>query len=144
MWGDMNAHYASPESANGHQRVIKVLMVEDCAGDVHLLRAMLENAESSFRYDITSTPRLIDAFHCIERDTYDLVLLDLNLPDMDGIACVAAIHSQIPNTPIIVYSGMDDPKLRDEALRCGAAHYLVKGRESGYSMSFMIKNTLGH
>jgi DNA-binding NarL/FixJ family response regulator len=138
----MNAWKSSQDFPGNHKKNVKVLMVEDCDGDVYLLKAMLEQNTSDCAYQITSTPRLIDAFHLIEREHYDLVLLDLNLPDMDGIACVAAIHSQIPQTPLIVYSGMDDPKLKDEALRCGAAHYLVKGRESGYSMNFMIKNTL--
>ena len=55
--------------------------------------------------------------------------------------CVAALHAEFPNIPIIVYSGMDDPKLKEKALMCGAKSYLVKGKESPYALKFLIENT---
>jgi CheY-like chemotaxis protein len=123
-------------------RFLRILLVEDCKSDVYLMERMLEDADLSCFYDITDVPRLIDAFNRIERDAFDLAMLDLNLLDIDGIAAVAALHAQAPLMPIIVYSGMDDAKLKEKALMCGAVHYLVKGRQSGHGLKSIIERAL--
>lgn len=133
-----------PYPANGEYklstptRFVRILLVEDCKSDVYLVERMLEEAVCNCFYDITDVPRLIDAFSQIEEGGFDLVMLDLNLLDIDGIASVAALHAQAPRMPILVYSGMDDAKLKEKALRCGATYYLVKGRENGHA----LKNTI--
>ncbi len=61
---------------------------------------------------------------------------------MDGVSSVAALRAQAPQMPIVVYSGTDDAKTKEKALMCGAAHYLVKGRESGFGLKHMIEQTI--
>jgi DNA-binding NarL/FixJ family response regulator len=119
---------------------IKILVVEDCASDVHLLEHMLASAGGNVA--ITSTGRLIDAFQYIDSETFDVILLDLNLLDIDGVASVAALAAEAPMTPIIVYSGMENRNLIEEALLCGAKHYLIKGREDGHSLRRTIDSVL--
>ena len=124
-------------------RPIKVLVVEDSAGDVVLLKHMLK--KESFpneQYIFTDVARLIDAFNLLDKQTFDLVLLDLNLLDIDGVSSVSALHAQKPNIPIIVYSGLDDIKVKEKALLLGAKNYLVKGHESSYALNFMIHQTV--
>lgn len=115
-------------------------MVEDCASDVFLLDHMLRACGHSL--EIESVPRLIDAFQALERGRFDVILLDLNLRDIDGLASVAALCSEAPHTPVIVYSGMANPKTKEAALLCGAKDYLVKGHENGASLKAAISGAL--
>ena len=122
----------------------KVLVVEDNASDVCLLEGMLSGISGDALYDFADVPRLVDALSLLDKQQFDVVLLDLNLLDMDGVSSISALHAQKPDLPIIVYSGMDDIKLKEKAFMLGAKHYLVKGRESGYSLNFMIEQTVAH
>lgn len=120
----------------------KLLVVEDCASDVHLLERMLNNYDGKNKIKITSVPRLTDAFRLIDDEWFDIILLDLNLLDIDGIASVAALHAEVPGIPILVYSGMEDPKLKEAAKLCGASQYLVKGREDTHSLQHAIRSAI--
>lgn len=124
------------------QRIRKMLVVEDCPSDVFLLENMLNESDCN-DIEITNVARLIDAFQRIDKEEFDIILLDLNLPDIDGVASIAALNAQLPNTPIIVYSGQDDPKLKVVAKMCGASGYLVKGRETGRSLEYAIATAQG-
>lgn len=123
-------------------KVVRILLVEDCKSDVFLLERMLEEASVGCFYEIMDVPRLIDAFNKIDEETFDLIMLDLNLLDIDGVASVAALRAQAPRIPIIVYSGTNDAKTKEKALMCGATHYLVKGKESGYGLKHMIERAV--
>lgn len=123
-------------------RVVRILLVEDCKSDVFLLERTLEGVSVNCFYDITDVPRLVDAFSKIEQEKFDLVMLDLNLLDIDGVASVAALRAQVPYLPIVVYSGTDDAKVREKAMMCGATHYLVKGKESGFGLKHMIERAV--
>lgn len=120
-------------------RVVKILLIEDCKSDVFLVERLLENVSVNCFYEITDVPRLVDAFYKLDQMHFDLVMLDLNLLDIDGVASVAALRAQAPELPIIVYSGMDDIKTKEKAMLCGATHYLVKGKESGFGLKHMIE-----
>ncbi len=124
------------------EALTRILLIEDSRTDVFLVKRMLCGISRNETFEITDVPRMADALEMLDKTPFDVVLLDLNLLDIDGIACVSALHAEIPNTPIIVYSGTQDPKLREGALMCGAKHYLVKGRESAFSLKFMIQQAL--
>lgn len=124
------------------RQVVRILLVEDCKSDVFLLERTLENVAMDCFYEIVDVPRLVDAFTKIDQEKFDLVMLDLNLLDIDGVASVAALRAQVPFIPIIVYSGTDDGKIKDSAIMCGATHYLVKGRESGYGLKHLIERAV--
>ncbi len=121
-------------------RVARILLVEDCKSDVFLMERMLDNESLNCFYEITDVPRLVDAFTKIDKEKFDLVMLDLNLLDIDGVASVAALRAQVPHLPIVVYSGIDDAKMKKKALMCGATHYLVKGRENGSGLKYIIEH----
>ncbi len=124
---------------NAVQRVARILLVEDCKSDVYLLERLLEESEVNCFYEICDVPRLVDAFYKIDHESFDLVMLDLNLLDMDGVTSVVALHAQAPHLPIIVYSGLDDTKTKEKALLCGASYYLVKGHETGRVLKQIIE-----
>ncbi len=104
---------------------LRILMIEDCKGDVLLFEHMLGNFKSLCH--ITDVPRMIDAFKKIDSNEFDLIMLDLNLIDLDGVGNITAIKAERPGIPVIVYSGRDDARLREQARTCGASAYLVKG-----------------
>ena len=127
----------------GNGPLLRILLIEDSESDVVLLEHLLEEATAQENtLEITDVPRLSEGFSEIKTQQFDIIMLDLNLLDIQGIACVAALHAEVPKIPIIVYSGMDDPKLFKEAMLCGAHSYLVKGRETGYNLKKIIDNAV--
>lgn len=118
----------------------RVLFIEDCASDVFLLEQMLE-CTGTGQITLHSAPRLIDAFKCLQNDDFDVILLDLNLADIDGVASVTALRAEFPDTPILVYSGQEDARTKLNTYLCGAVGYLVKGRETGASIERAIMKT---
>lgn len=120
-----------------------ILLVEDNRGDAFLIRKSLEETfDGEYDFQFENTPRIVDALDLMGRKKFDLVLLDLNLLDSEGVASVSAIHATASNIPIIVYSGMDSPALKQKALMCGARHYLVKSRASPFALKFVIQQVL--
>ncbi|MFQ5674644.1 MAG: EAL domain-containing protein [bacterium] len=104
---------------------IKILLLEDdtteegCLGDL-----LFEDQQNA--YELQQAVRVQDGIECLERDSMDVVLLDLNLPGCDGLDLVSEIQSHSPNVPIIVLTGDDDLNLATRALQLGAQDYLVK------------------
>lgn len=121
---------------------IYVLLVEDSKSDSAHVQRMLQDASPQLQYEFTVFPRLADAIDSLSTNRFHIALLDLNLLDIEGIPALSALRAVMPNTPIIVYSGMDDPQLRRQAAACGAFHYLIKGKESGYAIKFIIDQAL--
>ncbi len=133
--------YNKPKHVNSVMAldIQKILLVEDCASDACLIQQMLGTSLSFIRYDFTTVSRLADALAALDSESFSLMLLDLNLLDSTGVATVSALHGSRPDIPIIVYSGVNDPQLRQQAILCGARHCVEKGKESGFVIKFMIE-----
>jgi PAS domain S-box-containing protein len=108
-------------------KTIKILLVEDNPDDVLLLRTSLKNI-NSIRFKITPVSTLAQALSELQTNRYDVVLLDLSLPDSDGMETIEKIQSQNPNVSIIVLTGLADEELAAQAVRQGAQDYLTKGQ----------------
>lgn len=109
---------------------IKVLLVEDNRADVDLIREILpENGPVSFFIETVS--RLSEAIKRLETGGIDLILLDLGLPDSQGIETFNAVKESVPRIPIIVLSGNADQEVAVAAVKGGAQDYLVKGEIGG-------------
>jgi len=111
-------------------RPIEVLLVEDNPGDARLVRESLAEVRSR-RFNLTHVDRLEDAIRRLERDAYDVVLLDLLLQDSQRLGTLMEIHTQAPKVPIVVFTGLADEVVGLWALSEGAEDYVVKGRLSG-------------
>ena len=106
--------------------MIKLLLVEDNVVDAQLTQDLL--AEWSLdRFEITHASVLADGLTRLSRDRFDVVLLDLSLPDTHGLATVTQVLATSPDVPVVVLSGHDDHPLALQALQHGAQDYLVKG-----------------
>ena len=106
---------------------ITVLLIEDNPGDARLIQAMLAKAGTQ-RFDVVTAQRLADGLARIEEGGVDLVVLDLSLPDSDGLDTLARVREAAPRMPAVVLTGTDDEELGLEAVQEGAQDYLVKGQ----------------
>jgi signal transduction histidine kinase len=105
---------------------MNVLLIEDNSGDARLLREMLKEQESQ-KIEITHVSCLADAEKHLAETTPDTILIDLGLPDANGLEAVRRVHAAAPGIPMVVLTGMDDEKLATQALQEGAQDYLIKG-----------------
>jgi DNA-binding NtrC family response regulator len=115
-----------------------VLLVEDNAGDARIVREMLFEVGSA-RFHLTHVDRLSHAVQLLAQVRFDAVLLDLGLPDAQGLEAVAPISKAAPDVPIVVLSGMEDEHLAVEAVQRGAQDYLVKGLGTGNVIARSIR-----
>lgn len=105
---------------------LKILLVEDDQEFADILKIRL-GKETSPPLEITCLPTLQQAIEALTETTWDLILLDLMLPDSSGIQTFSALRSQARHTPIVIMSGLDSDSLAIDAVRKGAEDYLVKG-----------------
>ncbi len=106
---------------------IKILLVEDNLADADLLGEILEEADET-EWSLVHVEKLKEAFHTLSENDFDVILLDLSLPDKQGLATVTQTHEVAPDLPIVVLTGLNDKVTSLEALREGAQDYLVKGK----------------
>ena len=106
---------------------LNILMIEDNPGDVRLVRETLTN-DRRWPFRLVSEGRLADGVRRLESETFDMVLLDLGLPDGRGLATFEDVQSHAPAVPIVVLTGSDDQDTAVQAIHEGAQDFLVKGR----------------
>ena len=109
---------------------LHILIVEYNPADVDLIHEMLPRT-GPLNFQVESAARLSGALARLERKDIDLVLLDLGLPDSQGLPTFQALRKAAPGIPVIVLSGNDDKELAIAAVRDGAQDYLVKGQIGG-------------
>ncbi len=110
---------------------LRVLLVEDSPSDVLLLREALPRAGGAC-FDVRHAETLHDALAQLTRpDAADVVLLDLCLPDSDGLATFLELRQHAPALPVVVLTGRADETLGVRAVQAGAQDYLVKGQVEG-------------
>ncbi len=109
-----------------HAPMIKLLLVEDNPVDAQLTRDLLAEWPLD-QFEITHAPTLAEGLTRLSRDRFDVVLLDLSLPDTHGLGTVTQVLATSPGVPVVVLSGHDDHPLALKALQHGAQDYLVKG-----------------
>ena len=108
------------------ERAIQVLLIEDNAGDARLLREML-NEPDSLKTELTHFGCMDDALRHLAANSTDIILLDLGLPDADGVGALRQVREVAPNVPLVVLTGLNDEGLATQALQHGAQDYIIKG-----------------
>lgn len=109
---------------------MNILVIEDNPGDVSLLQAFIAEAQSDVT--LTHASRLDEALAKPEwGDNYDLVLLDLNLPDAEWHETLYRLDTDIEHIPVVVMTGMQDEEVALQAIRAGAQDYIIKGHYDG-------------
>jgi two-component system, NarL family, sensor histidine kinase UhpB len=107
---------------------MRILMVEDNPGDVRLLHEhLVGDRRVAEVFQVVHVDRLALAVEALERSSFEVVLLDLSLPDSQGIETLRRMHEARPGMPIVVLTSIDDDVLGLQLLQRGAQDYLVKG-----------------
>ena len=107
--------------------MIKILLIEDNPGDARLIQEYLSDLKH-IEYNFQHADRLQKGIEILENEFVDVVLLDLNLPDSEGLTGVEQIFAVAPNIPVIVLTGLNDETTAINAVKMGAQDYLVKDK----------------
>jgi PAS domain S-box-containing protein len=123
-------------------RKINILLVEDNPGDAFLIKQMLAASDFSSASLLTaSTLKEALAYREIEKEI-PLILLDLGLPDSDGMESVRTVRKHFPDAALNVLTGLSDKKTASDALREGVQNYLVKGEIDSAELEEAIRYSL--
>jgi two-component system, cell cycle sensor histidine kinase and response regulator CckA len=118
---------AAEETQARKETMRRVLLIEDNPGDARLLRDML-NEQTSHNTELNVVECMSDAEKHLARRAVDIILLDLGLPDTQGVGTVQRARATAPSVPLVVLTGWDDEGAALQALQEGAQDYLVKGQ----------------
>jgi len=105
---------------------IKILMVEDNPKDIHFMKYLLK--DSICKFEIETASYLRKGIDKLNKNNFDVILLDLFLPDSSGLDTYTNIQDNASNLPVIILTGFSSEKLAVEAVKKGAQDYLVKGQ----------------
>ena len=117
---------------------MRILLVEDNPGDARLVEWYLSKPGCG-TFPVTRAERLSDALRELAATRFDLVLLDLSLPDSSGLDTVRTARAAAGMTPIVVMTGLDDEETALAALHVGAQDYLVKGKFDSYELTRSLR-----
>ena len=109
---------------------IRILLVEDNAVDALRLKRDLAKATQT-NFTISHVETLAEAKDRLQKEEFDIVVLDLALPDGRGIETLLAVKNLISDVPVMILSGLDDEALAIEAVQKGAQDYVLKGKWDG-------------
>ena len=109
------------------KKLLNILIVEDDIADRKLLNQLLQKTALRVS-DVQFADCLSSTLDLLDKSKFDVMFLDLGLPDSQGIGSVSKIIAKDPDVPIIVLSGLDDAEMGVSAVQKGVEDYLVKGQ----------------
>ena len=109
---------------------IKVLLVEDNPDDALLVQEMIK-AKGAGQFELSVEGTLAGSLGRLQKEPFDLILLDFNLPDSRGLATMKSFQKDAAHLAIVVITGMDEEAIALEALKNGAEDFLVKSEFDG-------------
>jgi len=112
-------------------KLISILLIEDNSGDRRLISEMLAEAsanEPGIAFDVQYADRLQLAIEYLGQHRAEVILLDLGLPDSQGLDTLKRVYSEVPELPIVVLTGLNDELIGVQAVNKGAQDYLIKGQ----------------
>ncbi|MDX6641353.1 MAG: hypothetical protein QOF12_2364 [Solirubrobacteraceae bacterium] len=111
-------------------QAVRVLIVEDNPGDAILVREMLRDADPG-GFELAHASRLSEGIDRLLAGGLECILLDLSLPDAEGLDALTQIQAVSLDIPVIVFSGRNDERVAVRAVQEGAQDYLIKGQVDG-------------
>jgi diguanylate cyclase (GGDEF)-like protein/PAS domain S-box-containing protein len=105
---------------------LRLLVIEDNIDDVYYLKHMLKRSQDG-PYEIEQAATMAEGLQLLDSQSFDLVLLDLSLPDSYGLQSFTTVNDYFPAVPVLILTGHKDESLASQAVRAGAQDYLPKG-----------------
>jgi PAS domain S-box-containing protein len=121
------------KESNADITIMNVLLIEDASFAVTFIRETLAYCEEAelvkdTKFALTNVETLGEALKCIREHEFDLILLDLNLPDSKELATLDSVRKNAHKVPVVVITALSDEGLALEAMKRGAEGFLVKGQ----------------
>jgi len=124
------------------EEICRILLIEDNPGDVWFIRVSLSEVDN-FRFSLDHVSELKKGLELFDEKDFDVVLLDLALPDSMGLKTLAKVQDKVPDIPIVILTGNDDEEVILKAVQSGAQDYLIKGKTNSMllirSMQYAIQ-----
>ena len=120
---------------------IKILLFEDNPGDAGLIEEMV-NDSANYSYELKIAETMEEGMDLLKVDSYNLILLDLGLPDSDGINTFLNVQRENSAVPIIILTGLNNDNIGVEAVKMGAQDYLTKGSVDAELLERSIKYSI--
>jgi signal transduction histidine kinase/DNA-binding NarL/FixJ family response regulator len=117
---------------------LRVLLVEDNPGDAHLVQILLHE-EPDVSIELDWYDQLGPALDRVAKGDADVALLDLFLPDSQGLETFLRLQQAVPRLPVVVWSGLSDPAVALAAVQHGAQDFLVKGQVTGATIARTLR-----
>lgn len=108
------------------QKIHSLLLIEDSSGDARLICEMLKEAEC-LCFAVRCVASLDAGIKELKSTAYEAVILDLNLPDSQGLDTFLRLHEECPHLPVVILTGLQDSEVALRAVGAGAQDYLTKG-----------------
>ncbi|MEG4271745.1 MULTISPECIES: PAS domain S-box protein [unclassified Microcoleus] len=105
---------------------LKILLVEDCAEDAEFIQELLSEPQLGHLIDVTNVFRFREAIEILREQIFDVILLDISLPDSPKFNTFFRLQDCCINIPIVILTAADDEELAVELIAAGAQDYLVK------------------
>jgi two-component system, chemotaxis family, chemotaxis protein CheY len=102
--------------------MVKILIVDDA----FFVRVKLKNLLESNGYDVVEAENGKLAIETYEKEKPDLILLDITMPEMDGLAALKRFHEMDPAIKVVMLTGVGEQSVLMEALSNGAKNFLIK------------------
>ncbi|MCT7951857.1 PAS domain S-box protein [Ancylothrix sp. C2] len=107
---------------------VKILLIEDNAQDAELIKELLQEIPHPNKIALTWVQRLGEAIAVLQKENFNLILLDLSLPDSFGFDTLVRLQEFISNSPIVVLGNNSNEELALQSIQVGAQDYLIKGK----------------
>lgn len=124
------------------KEMITILFIEDDLGDVELVKEALNRKDREYSFEICSFTRLREGLGAISRMDIDIILLDLSLPETQGLQTFEKVRENAPHIPIVVLTALNDEKVAIQTLHLGAQDYLLKDEIQGGSLIRTLRYAL--
>jgi diguanylate cyclase (GGDEF)-like protein len=119
-------------------KIIKILYVEDEIDHAILIGEFIKEI-TNVNYEMTHVQQLEEALLELDNERYDIVMLDLSLPDKQGLDTITTVCERAPDIPVVVMTSMKDESMAIKALQKGAEEFLVKGEMNSHALSRVLR-----
>ncbi|MBA3704592.1 MAG: response regulator [Bacteroidetes bacterium] len=120
---------------------INILLIEDNPGDARLLEVYLKESFNNV-FTLLTVDYLSKGLELLEKNNFNIIILDLSLPDSNGLETFKNVYAHAPKTPIIVLTGLADESLGLNAMKLGAQDFLMKGKLKSKSLRRSINYSI--